>query len=134
MSAPGQDAVGDPSAVYGSPLFIDAGGSAPSQRLLGLPIVFSEKCAPLGTKGDILLIDWSKYYVGLRKDVTIDRSVHSGWSTDEVSFRAITRVDGQPAWASAMTPKKGMRHVVVVRLSGYEVLRWTLQPYYAKRG
>lgn len=107
LSAPGQDAVGAASTVFGTSLFVEVGGEAPSQRLLGIPVIFSEHCQALGTVGDIILVDWSKYLVGLRSMVSIDRSVHSGWTTDEVSFRGILRVDGMPAWQSAITPKNG---------------------------
>jgi len=107
LSAPGQDATGGTSSVYGRSLFVETGGEAPSQRLLGIPIIFSEHCQTLGTVGDLILVDWSRYLIGLRSMVSIDRSVHSGWTTDEVSFRGIVRVDGMPAWADAITPKNG---------------------------
>jgi len=45
--------------------------------------------------------------VGLRKEVSIERSMHVGWSTDETGYRAILRADGQGTWAKAFTPKNG---------------------------
>ena len=107
LSTPGQDAVGAASTVFGHSLFVSTGGDAPAQRLLGYPLIFTEKASQLGTAGDLILCDWSKYGVGLRKEISVDRSLHSGWTTDMVSFRCIMRADAQPLWAEAQTPKKG---------------------------
>jgi len=76
-------------------------------RLLGKPVLFTEKVPALGSQGDLLFVDISQYIIGLRKEITIDRSGHVGFQTDETYFRCIVRVDGQPAWDSVFTPKNG---------------------------
>jgi HK97 family phage major capsid protein len=76
--------------------------------ILGRQVVFSEKCSALGDEGDIILADLSQYAVGLRQEITIERSSHVRFANDEVVFRAIARLDGQGLWGSAFTPKNGV--------------------------
>jgi HK97 family phage major capsid protein len=75
--------------------------------MLGRPVIFTEKLPALTNQGDILLTDLSQYAVGLRKEVSLERSIYAGWQTDESGYRAIVRVDGQGTWKSAFTPKNG---------------------------
>jgi HK97 family phage major capsid protein len=75
--------------------------------MLGRPCLFTEKCSALGTVGDLIFVDLSQYLIGLRRDITIDRSQHVRFSSDEVMLRALVRLDGQPTWQTAFTPKTG---------------------------
>ena len=75
--------------------------------LLGKEVIFTEKVPALGTKGDFMLVDLSQYTIGLRKEVSLDKSIHVGWSQDIASYRAILRADGQGMWDKAITPKAG---------------------------
>jgi HK97 family phage major capsid protein len=75
--------------------------------LLTRELVFTEKCPALGSKGDIILADLSQYTIGLRKEVSLDKSNAPGWLRDESSYRAIVRADGQGSWNKAVTPKNG---------------------------
>lgn len=75
--------------------------------LLGKEVLFTEKVPALGTLGDIMLVDLSAYTIGLRRELTLDKSIHVGWSTDQSSYRAIVRADGQGSWDKAITPKAG---------------------------
>lgn len=76
--------------------------------LLGLPVVFSEKMAAAGDLGDVLLCDFSKYFVGLlHNGIRIDRSEHARFTTDETVWRTIVRADGQGSWKGPFTPFKG---------------------------
>ena len=95
--------------VGGAPVYQPAGGAAaaPNGTLFGRPLLFSEKAPALGSKGDILLCDLGEYAIGLRKEVSIDRSIHVGWHRDQTHFRGIVRVDGMGTWGSALTPKAG---------------------------
>jgi HK97 family phage major capsid protein len=75
--------------------------------LLGMPLLFTEKLPTLGTKGDILLADFSQYAIGLRREVTLEKSNLPGWSRDVMSFRVILRCDGMGTWSGPQTPKNG---------------------------
>jgi HK97 family phage major capsid protein len=75
--------------------------------LLTKEIVFTEKCPALGAKGDLMLADISQYSIGLRKEVSLDKSNAPGWLKDESSYRAILRADGQGTWDKAITPVHG---------------------------
>lgn len=75
--------------------------------LLGIPVKFTEKTPTLGDKGDIMLCDFSQYIIGLRSEMTLDKSGHVGFTTDETYYRAIIRADGMGRWSGPMTPKNG---------------------------
>jgi HK97 family phage major capsid protein len=75
--------------------------------ILTRPVIFTEKTEPLGTKGDILLADFSQYVVGLRSEMRFDTSIHVAFTTDEILARIIERHDGQPPWDSALTLEDG---------------------------
>jgi len=75
--------------------------------LLGRPIVYTEHAQTLGTAGDIMLADFSQYLIGDRMDLRIDSSMHQQFTTDEICWRFVKRVDGQPWMISALTPQNG---------------------------
>jgi HK97 family phage major capsid protein len=64
--------------------------------ILTRPVIFTEKAPVLGTEGDIALMDWTQYTVGIRSDVQIDRSAHVGFARDAMTYRLKVRLDGQP--------------------------------------
>jgi HK97 family phage major capsid protein len=78
-----------------------------SFAILTRPVIFTEKLPALGTKGDIMLVDFSQYAIGLRKEMTLDKSNAPGWFEDETAYRTIVRVDGHGRWVSAVTPLNG---------------------------
>ena len=75
--------------------------------LFGRPVIFTEKLPALGTVGDLLLADFSQYSIGLRREMSVERSGHVGFADDSSYFRTILRADGQGRWASAITPRNG---------------------------
>jgi HK97 family phage major capsid protein len=80
----------------------------PNQYLMmGLPLIVTEKAQALGDKGDLMLVDWSQYALGLRREITIERSNAAGWTEDATDWRAIIRVDGQGKWNAPVTPVNG---------------------------
>ncbi len=54
-----------------------------------------------------MFVDFSQYSLGLRKVMSIDKSQHVGWQTDETGYRGILRADGQGRWDQVVTPKNG---------------------------
>jgi len=91
----------------GSPVFIaNAVGGAPTS-LFGRPIVFSEKCQTLGTKGDVYFADLSYYMIGDRQALTAAASPHVKFTTDQTVYRFIQRLDGRPWIDTAITPRNG---------------------------
>jgi HK97 family phage major capsid protein len=76
-------------------------------ELFGLPLILSEKLQTLGTQGDLLLADFSQYHIGLRKELTLERSWQAGFQTDSTWFRMTARLDGMGSWKSALTPEYG---------------------------
>lgn len=75
--------------------------------LLGRPLIVSDRCQSLGTKGDIVLVDLKSYIVGIRQEaeLLVDQSI--GFKESEVWFRLNVRVDGQPSLAAPITPRVG---------------------------
>jgi HK97 family phage major capsid protein len=68
----------------------------PQAFLNGLPIFFTEKLPTLGTAGDVMLVDWSKYVIGNRMEMQIDVSNQYKFQNNQLCWRVITRCDGRP--------------------------------------
>ena len=95
--------------VGNQPVFIPGGSfsNAPFGTLFGRPIVPLEFCETLGTKGDIILGDFSEYMIVQKGGMEVAESMHVKFLTDEMAYRFITRVDGQPMHNEPITPLKG---------------------------
>lgn len=79
---------------------------------LGKPIIVTEKCASLGTEGDIILADFSHYVIGDRELViSASRHVPNYWQRNTTFWKLVIRVDGQPTYQQPMTPYKGAKTV-----------------------
>jgi HK97 family phage major capsid protein len=86
---------GQPSYLWGS-----AADGVPN-RLLGYPVIFTEKLPRNKLAGTVLLADFSYYLVGDRQATTVDsNATGERWRYDETEWRVIHRHDGQP-WLSA---------------------------------
>lgn len=70
--------------------------AAPSGKLLGVPVIESEKCAQLGSAGDLNLWVPRRYLLGERSGLEIGISEHFKWDTDQIAIRAKVRNDGKP--------------------------------------
>ncbi len=94
----------------GVPVYMPANGLAGQAygTLMGRPVIPCEQCDTLGDEGDIILADFSQYllarHVGGVQSAT---SMHLKFDYDQTVFRFTLRVDGQPWWPSALTPKSG---------------------------
>lgn len=94
----------------GIPVWMPAGGATgrPYDTLFGKPIIWTEHCQTLGTTGDLLFCDWSQYLVGQKAGnagMQFASSIHLKFDYDQTCFRFVFRVDGQPWWPAALTPR-----------------------------
>jgi HK97 family phage major capsid protein len=91
----------------GNSIFVaNAAGPAP-MTLLGRPVIMTEKCSALGTRGDIVFADLSYYLIGDRMTMSAASSVDYRFGNDQTAFRLIQRVDGRPWIQSPITPQNG---------------------------
>lgn len=90
------------------PALKESGGAF---SLLTRPVIFTEKAQPLGTKGDLMLVDLSNYIIGMRQEIEIVSSIHVAFTTDQIYTRGILRADGKPAWNEALTLADGVTTV-----------------------
>lgn len=90
------------------PVFLPPGGLSGSMygTLMGRPVVETDYNPGLGTLGDIMLISPSNYVLITKGGIQSASSIHVQFLTDETTFRFVYRVDGQPAWSSAVTAFK----------------------------
>ena len=65
--------------------------------LMGKPVIVTDKLPAVGTRGDIIFADLSKYYIGDRGALQVASSIHDRFRYDETVFRLVKRHDGQPA-------------------------------------
>jgi HK97 family phage major capsid protein len=94
----------------GTPMFVPPGGinTAPFGTIYGRPIVPTEACKEVGTKGDIFLVDLNQYMtVRKTSGIRAETSVHLWFDQDMTAFRFILRVAGQPWWKTAITRANG---------------------------
>jgi len=101
-----------PKMVIGQmPVWVPPGGlnNTPYGLLLGKPVIEIEQAAAIGDPGDIMFVNLNEYVVitkageGLRADT----SMHVRFLFDEMAFRWVYRINGQPIARSALTPFKG---------------------------
>lgn len=88
-----------PSAVEGKPA-----------TLLGRPVFFTLDMLPAASTtsvGDVLLADFSFYLVGDRKRVTVDSTRFDRWQYNQVSWKVVQRVDGEPWLSAPITSRDG---------------------------
>jgi HK97 family phage major capsid protein len=92
-----------PSAADGSPA-----------TLLGRPVRFTLDMLPRGTTtsaGDVMLADFGFYLVGDRKRITVDSTRQERWRFNQVSWKVVARVDGQPWLSAPITSRDGVTTV-----------------------
>jgi HK97 family phage major capsid protein len=89
----------------GSAVWITDAHGAPQLTLLGRPVIMTEKTpGVLGDQGDLSLVDFGFYLVGIRDNLMIDTSDHVKFTSDQTTVRAIARNDGRPWLADPITP------------------------------
>ncbi len=98
-----------PVGTGGIPAFMPMGGLSgkPYDTLMGRQIIFAEQAATLGDAGDISLVDLSEYLLIDKGGIQEAASLHVNFTTNEMAFRFVYRVNGQPTWSQPLTPYKG---------------------------
>ena len=75
--------------------------------LFGRPVFVSEKVPAYGTKGDLSLLDPSLYVIGDRMQLEVAASEHVNFLKNQMTWRVVERVDGQPWLEKAVTLADG---------------------------
>jgi len=83
--------------------------------MFGIPIILSPFCPAVGSTGDVLLVDGSKYAYGVRQQPQIDFSDQLYFNYNTSSFRLDARVAGAPQ-QSALIPENGSNYSWFVEL------------------
>lgn len=96
--------IGTSGAVLNRPNGI---GGEMYQTLKTAPRLETEFNATVGTVGDLLLADLSRYLTISKGGIVEAASVHVEFLTDQTALRFTMRVDGRPADISPITPFKG---------------------------
>jgi HK97 family phage major capsid protein len=87
---------------------IDQGAAkTPVWSLLGRPAFPTEKLPALGSTGDIVLLDPSLYVIGDRQQIEIAASEHVNFLRNQMTWRVVERVDGQPWLERPITLQDG---------------------------
>lgn len=86
-------------------LIMNAAATAPTS-LMGYPLIWTDRLPGLGTRGDLMLVDLSAYLIKDGSGPTVAISEHFRFQNDEVAFRIVKRVDGQP-WLSEPIVQEG---------------------------
>lgn len=79
-----------------------------SLLLFGRPVIFTEKTPALGSVGDVLLADFSKYITADTGSLAIAASDQYSFNTNQITYRIIHRVDGQSQIDAPLTQMDGV--------------------------
>ena len=84
--------------LNGDSIWMPEGGlaDAPYQRILGRPVIYDDNCSALGSKGDVNLVDLSRYILVKKGGAKQNWSMHVEFLTDQMCFRMVLRVNGAP--------------------------------------
>lgn len=74
--------------------------------LFGIPLVLYDRSPALGTKGDLILADFSYYLIKDGSGPFVDASPHVYFTNNKTVIKIFTNVDGQP-WLTAPIPLEG---------------------------
>ena len=74
--------------------------------LFGIPLILYDRSPALGTKGDLVLADFSYYLIKDGSGPFIDASPHVYFTNNKTVIKIFTNVDGQP-WLTAPIPLEG---------------------------
>lgn len=81
-------------------------------KLLGRPVIITEKAETLGSLGDLIFADFSHYVIGDRSwTVAISQHEPTGFISDEIFIKVVLRCDGQPLISAPYTPRRSTTKV-----------------------
>lgn len=70
--------------------------------ILGRPAILADgKIPAIGSTGDLILGDWSQYYIGFRQDFSMDSSGHYKFRNNRTALRCSGRIDGTASFGQA---------------------------------
>lgn len=75
------------------------------------PIEFTGKTFPLGARGDLALVDFSKYLIKDGSGLYVGASEHALWKQNKTIIKAFTNVDGKPWVKSPIKLEDGVTTV-----------------------
>jgi HK97 family phage major capsid protein len=101
-----------PKMVIGQmPVWVPPGGlnNLPYGLLLGKPVIEIEQASQLGAVGDILFVNLNEFVVITKagEGLMADMSMHVRFLNNEITFRFVYRINGQPTARTAITPANG---------------------------
>jgi len=102
----------------GTAVWLPANGIAgrPFDTLMGLPVVYNKHCSNLSSVGDIILVDWSQYYVALKAgpeaNGVYSSSIHLKFDYDQTAYKFLFRISGQSSWKTAVTPPQATANTI----------------------
>ncbi len=108
-----QDCLGEllsmsiPIGTSGIPVYQPGNIPGGAGMLAGMRVLFSEASPTLGDAGDILLLDPRAYLLIDKAGIQSASSIHLRFDYDETTYRWVYRHNGQPLFASPITPYKG---------------------------
>ena len=97
---------GNPSFVWHDNAVVGLPG-----RILGFPVIFSDRVAAAGAVGDVNLIDPSQYLIKDGSGPFIDASPHPHFTTNRTILKVFWNVDGAPWCNAAYTTRDGSSEV-----------------------
>jgi HK97 family phage major capsid protein len=89
----------------GVPVYQPAAMAGAVPLLRGIPVIPTDHCSALGTKGDIILADLSDYIMPTKDSIRKDVSMHVQFLTAQNAYRFILRANGRPRTSSALKIK-----------------------------
>lgn len=103
----------------GAPVYGFASGDQPFDRLLGIPVVFTEFAQKLGDAGDLILVDPTQYFRAYMSTApTFSTSTDVYFVYDQTAIKLVFYCDARPKWTNVLTP----RYATTKTMSPYCVL------------
>jgi HK97 family phage major capsid protein len=95
--------------VGGAPIYMPANGLSVDgfDTLFGKPLIPIEQASAIGDVGDIMALDLTDYLLIRKGALETAESIHVRFLFGENTFRFTYRINGAPAWKTALTPYKG---------------------------